>query len=193
MNDPSHEDVQAAERIVRYVASTLDYGITFSGTSTQLYAWADASFESERGGFSRSGIVFAIGENSGAFLAKSFTQHIRSLSTQESEIQALSEAARYVIFFRMILEEIGIPQDRNVIFEDNNAAISFAKGESDFDRTKHISRHYRYSAQQYELGNIDVVRIDTKKQRADQATKILPPNEHMEHSAVNLNLSEMVA
>ena len=93
----------------------------------------------------------------------------------------------------MILEEIGIPQERNVIYEDNNAAISFAKGESDFDRTKHISRHYRYSAQQYELGNIDVVRIDTKKQRADQATKILSPSDHMEHSAINLNLAEMVS
>ena len=193
MNDPSCEDVQAAERIVRYISGTLDYGLTFSGTSTQLFAWADASFESERGGFSRSGIVFAIGENSGAFLAKSFTQHIRSLSTQESEIQALSEAARYVIFFRMILEEIGIPQERNVIYEDNNAAISFVKGESDFDRTKHISRHYRYSAQQYELGNIDVVRIDTKNQRADQVTKILTPSDHKSHSAINLNLSEIVS
>lgn len=193
MNDPTFEDVQAAERIVRYINSTLDYGITFSGTSTQLFAWADASFESERGGFSRSSIVFSIGENSGAFLAKSFTQHIRAMSTQETEIQALSEAARYVIFFRMILNELGFPQLRNVIFEDNNAAISFAKGESDFERTKHIARHYRYAAQQYDLGNIDVVRIDTTQQRADQGTKILPPYAHKAHTAVNLNLAHAVA
>ena len=115
---------------MRYISGTLVYELTFSGTSTQLFAWADVSFESEREGFSRSGIVFAIVKTSGAFLAKSCTQHIRSLSTQESEIQALSEAARYVIFFRMILKEIGIPQERNVIYEDNNAAISFVKVES---------------------------------------------------------------
>ena len=68
--------MQAAERIIRYINGTLDYGMTFSGTSTQLYSWADASFESERDGFSRfsrSSIVFSIGEYSAAFLAKSFT------------------------------------------------------------------------------------------------------------------------
>jgi hypothetical protein len=86
-----------------------------------------------------------------------------SLSTQESEIQALSEAARYVLYFRYILNELGIHQDPTVIYEDNNAAISFAKGESDFDRTKHIARHYRFIAQQYEFGELDVVRIDTKQ------------------------------
>ena len=167
--------------------------MTFSGTSTQLYAWADASFESERGGFSRSSIIFAIGEQSGAFMAKSFAQHILALSTQEAEIQALSEAARYVIFFRMILNELGFQQERNVIFEDNNAANSFAKGQSDFDRTKHISRHYRYAAQQYDEGNIDVVRIDTANQRADQGTKILSIAAHRTQTAANLNLSMAAA
>ena len=57
----------------------------------------DAAFESKKDGYSRSGMVFSIGQNSGAFLAKSFTQLIRSLSIQESEIQSLSEATRYVI------------------------------------------------------------------------------------------------
>ena len=125
--------------------------------------------------------------------AKSFAQHIRALSTQEAEIQALSEAARYVIFFRMILNELGFQQERNVIFEDNNAAISFAKGESDFDRTKHITRHYRYSAQQYDEGNIDVVRINTSAQRADQGTKILPPSAHQAQTAANLSLAMAVS
>lgn len=190
MNSPTFEDVKAAERIVKYINGTLDHGVTFSGTDTQLYAWADASFESERGGFSRSSIVFSLGKNSGAFLSKSFTQLIRSLSTQESEIQALSEAARYVLYFRYILNELGIHQDPTVIYEDNNAAISFAKGESDFDRTKHIARHYRFIAQQYEFGELDVVRIDTADQRADQGTKILHPPDHLRFTAINLNLSQ---
>jgi len=80
MNSPTFEDVKAAERIVRYINGTLDHGVTFSGTDTQLNAWADASFESERGGFSRSSIVFSLGKASGAFFSKSFTQLIRSLS-----------------------------------------------------------------------------------------------------------------
>jgi len=193
MDKPSPEDVIAAERIIRYISGTLDYGLTLGGSEdTTLYAWADAAFESEKDGYSRSGMVFSIGQNSGAFLAKSFTQWIRSLSTQESEIQSLSEATRYIMFFRYLLEELGIPQSPTIIYEDNNAAISFAKGQGDYDRTKHISRHFRFCADQVRANTIVVERIDTDKQRADQQTKILDPYLHKQHTAVNLNLKNQV-
>lgn len=190
MNAPTQYHYDAAINIAQYVASTPDYGISFqtSEDGVRLVAWADASFESENGGYSRSGITFSIGQDSGAFLAKSFTQWIRSLSTQESEIQALSEATRYVMYFRFILEEAGFPQDPTIIFEDNNAALAFARGQGDYDRTKHITRHFRYCFDRSADGNIDVVRIDTRDQRADQFTKTLSPSDHARATAINLNL-----
>ena len=48
---------------------------------------------------------------------------IRSLSTQESEIQSLSEATRYIMFSRYLLEELGIPQSPTIIYEDNNPFV----------------------------------------------------------------------
>ena len=190
MNAPTQYHYDAAINIAQYVASTPDYGISFqtSEDGIRLVAWADASFESENAGYSRSGIAFSIGQDSGAFLAKSFTQWIRSLSTQESEIQALSEATRYVMFFRFILAEAGFPQDPTIIFEDNNAALAFARGQGDYDRTKHITRHFRYCFDRSADGNIDVVRIDTRDQRADQFTKTLSPADHARATAINLNL-----
>ena len=74
-------------------------------------------------------------------------------------------------------------------FEDNNAAIAFANGESEFDRSKHILQQHRYCVEQQTLGTIKVEKIDTKLQRADQGTKILESAEHSVHTARNLNLS----
>ena len=190
MADPTLEDITAAERIVRYVHGTADFGITFSGTGpVQIVAYADASFQNEKGGYSRSSIVFSLGQDNGAFLAKSFTQAYLALSTQHAEVQALSEAARFAVYFRNISTELGFPQEAIVIFEDNNAAIAFAKGESEFDRSKHILQQHRYCVEQQSLGTIKVEKIDTKLQRADQGTKILESAEHSVHTARNLNLS----
>jgi hypothetical protein len=92
------------------------------------------------------------------------------------------------MFFRFILAEAGFPQDPTIIFEDNNAALAFARGQGDYDRTKHITRHFRYCFDRSADGNIDVVRIDTRDQRADQFTKTLSPADHARATAINLNL-----
>lgn len=190
MNQPTATDLEDGMHLATYVVQTAHWGVTFqtSEDKVRLVAWADASFESERDGYSRSGLIFTLGEDSGAFLAKSFTQWMRALSTQESEIQTLSEGARFVMFFRYILEEAGFPQEPTVVFEDNNACISFTRGQGNYDRTKHITRHYHYAKDREKDGSIVVTYVSTKKQRADQCTKILSPTEHREASLINLNI-----
>jgi len=193
MAAPTLEDVTAAERIIRYIKETLDYGITFSGKgSCQIVAFADASHQSEKGGYSRSSIVLSLGHDNGSFVSRSYTQTLLATSTQYSEIQCLSDTTRFAVYFRNISAELGFPQEPVEIFEDNNAAKAFAKGEGDFDRTKHILSHYRYCVEQQSLGFIKVEPINTKLQRADQGTKILPHAEHALHTARNLNLSALL-
>lgn len=193
MAAPTLEDVTAAERIIRYIKETLDYGITFSGKgSCQIVAFADASHQSEKGGYSRSSIVLSLGQDNGSFVSRSYTQTLLATSTQYSEIQCLSDTTRFAVYFRNISAELGIPQEPVEIFEDNNAARAFAKGEGEFDRTKHILSHYRYCVEQQSLGFIKVEPINTKLQRADQGTKILPHAEHALHTARNLNLSALL-
>jgi hypothetical protein len=51
---------------------------------------------------------------------------------------------------------------------------------------------HRYCAEAQGLKFISVLPIDTKLQRADQGTKILPPPEHAFHTALNLNLADRV-
>ena len=73
----------------------------------------------------------------------------------------------------MLLEEMGFPQATTEIFEDNQAAISFANGQADFDRTKHIGKYYRFCCEQAREKKIAVIKIGTANQKADILTKLL--------------------
>jgi len=173
MHDPTEEDMIAGRKIVRYIAGTLDAGITFNGTETKLFAWSDASLMSEKELKSRTGYNISLGIDSGSFIAVSQCQTVIALSSQESEIMALSEATRAVRHFQMLLAEMGYDQIPTEIFEDNQAAISFANGQADFDRTKHIGKYFRFCAEQARLKNITVRKIGTADQKADILTKLL--------------------
>ena len=92
--------------------------------------------------------------------------------------------------FRMLLEEMGFKQSApTTIFEDNNAAISFAKGQGDFDRTKHIEIKHRLCVEKVEDGHIIVSYVDTTDQIADIFTKNLPPPEFKKIRGYLLNQS----
>jgi len=200
MHDPTEEDMIAARKIVRYIAGTLDCGITFgnvNNTEVILVAYADASHRTDKKNVkdlselqSRTGNAFFIGNNTGAFAFLSQCQDLTAQSSQEAEIISLSEATRSVMHFRMLLEEMGFKQSApTTIFEDNNAAISFAKGQGDFDRTKHIEIKHRLCVEKVEDGHIIVSYVDTTDQIADIFTKNLPPPEFKKIRGYLLNQS----
>ena len=200
MHDPTEEDMIAARKIVRYIAGTLDHGITFgnaNNTEVVLVAYADASHRTDKKNVkdvselqSRTGNAFFICNKTGAFAFLSQCQDLTAQSSQEAEIISLSEATRSVMHFRLLLEEMGFKQESpTIIYEDNNAAISFANGQGDFDRTKHIEIKHRLCVEKVEDGNITVNYVDTKDQIADIFTKNLPPPEFKKIRGYLLNQS----
>ena len=200
MHDPTEEDMIAARKIVRYIAGTLDHGITFgnaNNTEVVLVAYADASHRTDKKNVkdvselqSRTGNAFFIGNKTGAFAFLSQCQDLTAQSSQEAEIISLSEATRSVMHFRLLLEEMGFKQENpTIIYEDNNAAISFANGQGDFDRTKHIEIKHRLCVEKVEDGHITVTYVDTTDQIADIFTKNLPPPEFKKIRHLLLNQS----
>ena len=186
--------------IIRTVIYTLDHGITFgnaNNTEVVLVAYADASHRTDKKNVkdvselqSRTGNAFFIGNNTGAFAFLSQCQDLTAQSSQEAEIISLSEATRSVMHFRLLLEEMGFKQENpTIIYEDNNAAISFANGQGDFDRTKHIEIKHRLCVEKVEDGHISVTYVDTTDQIADIFTKNLPPPEFKKIRYLLLNQS----
>ncbi|CAI7909559.1 unnamed protein product [Closterium sp. NIES-54] len=116
---PSHEQLEAAKRLVRYVNATASVGLEYSAVRQRLQrgaadfgkgemlltCYTDASFNSVKAdGTSIGGYVCLFG--GGAVSWRSKKQNEVGLSSCETEYMALHHGAKEVVWLRRLLEEI---------------------------------------------------------------------------------------
>ncbi|CAI7832326.1 unnamed protein product [Closterium sp. NIES-54] len=149
---PSHEQLEAAKRLVRYVSATASVGLEYSAVRQRLQrgaadlskeemlltCYTDASFNSVKAdGTSIGGYVCLFG--GGAVSWRSKKQNEVGLSSCETEYMALHHGAKEVVWLRRLLEEIGVCQkEPTVIFCDNESAVKLSKNACLHGLTKHI-------------------------------------------------------
>ncbi|GFW63344.1 retrovirus-related Pol polyprotein from transposon TNT 1-94 [Trichonephila clavipes] len=77
---------------------------------------------------------------------RTFKQKSVSLSTMEAEYVSLTEAAKEFIWLKNVIDNKSLNLDlsENVMFCDNQAAISFSKSPVENYRTKHIDVRYHF-------------------------------------------------
>jgi hypothetical protein len=103
-NAPNQRDLQDLQRVLHYVATTIDQGITYKHNSAlQLQCYEDASHNSYLDGKGHLGMLFTLGDNDAAFYAKSQKMKLVTLSSNETEYVALCEASTELVFLRQLL------------------------------------------------------------------------------------------
>ncbi|GFT10698.1 retrovirus-related Pol polyprotein from transposon TNT 1-94 [Trichonephila clavipes] len=77
---------------------------------------------------------------------RTFKQKSVSLSTMEAEYVSLTEAAKEFIWLKNVIDNksLNLELSENVMFCDNQAAISFSKSPVENYRTKHIDVRYHF-------------------------------------------------
>ena len=84
-----------------------------------------------------SGIVIKLA--GGAVLYKTAYQATIAQSSTEAEFTAAADAAKYILYLRSLLEEIGLLQeDATVLYEDNQGALLMANAQRPTKRTRHM-------------------------------------------------------
>jgi hypothetical protein len=98
------------------------------------------------------------------------------LSTTESEYVATTHAAKELIWFRHLLEEIFRPLKHPItLHSDNQSAIALAHSNGQFHaRTKHIDIRWHFIRYSIKKGSIELVYCPTEDMTADLFTKPLP-------------------
>ncbi|GFW95986.1 retrovirus-related Pol polyprotein from transposon TNT 1-94 [Trichonephila clavipes] len=78
--------------------------------------------------------------------SRTFKQKSVSLSTMEAEYVSLTEAAKEFIWLKNVIDNksLNLELSENVMFCDNQAAISFSKSPVENYRTKHIDVRYHF-------------------------------------------------
>jgi hypothetical protein len=156
MHCSTKQDMKKLDRLVEYVASTIDHGITIDpGNDLNVYLYTDSSIGIFPFGRSVSGGAEFIGN--APIWWSSRKSPVVAKSAYEGEILACSDFASHAIFTRELLESIGIKQKPLTIYTDSASAIAgYEAGRPKQLTARHISiRQYwiaeRRSAQELRL------------------------------------------
>ncbi|CAI7885636.1 unnamed protein product [Closterium sp. NIES-54] len=188
---PSHVQLEAAKRLVRYVSATASVGLEYSAVRQRLQrgaadlgkgemlltCYTDASFNSMKAdGTSIRGYVCLFGGGAVSWCSKK--QNEVGLSSCETEYMALHHGVKEVVWQRRLLEEIGVCQkEPTVILCDNESAVKLAKNACLHGLTKHIRPKWHWVRRLLDK-EVQMEIVKTLQQAADILTKRLAENEH---------------
>ncbi|GFU83317.1 retrovirus-related Pol polyprotein from transposon TNT 1-94 [Trichonephila clavipes] len=113
--------------------------------SLKLRCYSDSDFATNRDdGVSMGGFITFIDETPISW--RTFKQKSVSLSTMEAEYVNLTEAAKEFIWLKNVInnKSLNLDLSENVMFCDNQAAISFSKSPVENCRTKHTDVRYHF-------------------------------------------------
>jgi hypothetical protein len=163
MSRPSVDHWRAAEYFMRYLAGSFGrclyiYGDNSAAPNIEVYV--DALFAAEDR-VSIAGFVLLLDGN----LIRAFSRrqkHITS-STMESELEALHDAVIESLWYRVLLQELGLIEDDHCfdVYEDNQASIAFAESAWVKDASKHMAVRYFHVREAVDSGLIVVNYIST--------------------------------
>ena len=172
---PTLGNVQAMKQYCRYLLAQQGRGVKFrEDVPQELFIYVDSNFDD----VTFTGIyVFALG---GCIYAKSVRQRFISLSTFDSELAGMSEAAKTALLYRAILRDCGIRSDfPTMILGDNKAAIdeltNFKTGGS--KKPRHHRVRAAWTKQLVALKLIEFRHIPTDENIADLGTKAVSDKE----------------
>ena len=90
------------------------------------------------------------------------------------EIMAASHCALELMFVKGLLAEMGVAQDKPILYVDNESAVALAKDRRSCHKSRHIERRYLKVREFVEMGEMDVMHVPTDENPADLFTKELP-------------------
>jgi hypothetical protein len=183
MHSPSEGHLKQLQGLLRYLNATKTWGLKFFKDSTVKYgmeftffAFCDSSHADDETSFrSTGGWFFFLRQGQGCVSAKSGQTPDVALSSTEAETIWACGAATQGAYIKQFLDELKIFGETSfVLMEDSQPAINAQKKNVSQSRFRHIKIKYHYLRQLISEGWCKLVKIGTKDQMADIATKILP-------------------
>ena len=150
--------VLEAIRVLRYLQGTKHYALSFKSCSNSrdVIAYTDANHAVNR---SQSGGVIKLGEN--VVTWRSMKQSETSLSSAESEVQALAMTGVLADYVSTLRESLCLPTPTMEIRCDNTAAIVLASGEGSW-RTKAAANKVNAIRERVENGRPKISYVGTR-------------------------------
>ena len=99
---------------------------------------------------------------------------IGGVTQLQAEYIAAVDAGKEVLWMKNFLQELGMKQEKYVMFCDSQSAIHLAKNSSYHSRTKHIDVRYHWTRDVVSSKLLKLEKIHTDDNGSDMMTKTLP-------------------
>ena len=169
--------MQAAKRVVRYLAETSDLEIRYDPSDEadgNLVSYTDSVYGDDlTTRRSHSSYVFKLWN--GPISHSSKRQYTVATSSTEAEYVAECNAAKEAFFIYQAMTELGHQIEGPVnLIADNQGAIKLANNPLNHARTKHIPIQYHYVRELVENGYVRISYVSINEMIADGLIKALP-------------------
>ncbi|CAJ2656714.1 unnamed protein product [Trifolium pratense] len=174
MERPTEIHVAAVKRILRYLKSTISYGLWYEkGKNDELTGWSDSDYAGDLDDRkSTSGYVFMIGSKVVSWSSKK--QSIVTLSTTEAEFIAAANCACQAIWLGRVLDHISSRKKECItLYCDNSSTIKLSKNPMMHGRSKHIDVRFHFLRDLTKDGKIQLLHCSSFEQITDIMTKAL--------------------
>ena len=177
MSKPSKVHMGAAKHLLRYLAGTVDFSITYKQGGFRLNAYSDANWgNNPDNGKSTSSYIMMMCNGPVSF--KVGMQGLTTRSTMEAELVAGALAMREAVFCQNMMTELRFKEDFECVplHIDNTSALHVAGNQTYSSRAKHVALRYFYIREIIKEGHVSIHYMPTEKQLADLGTKFLNTN-----------------
>ncbi|KAL7615195.1 hypothetical protein Lser_V15G05763 [Lactuca serriola] len=175
LHAPTIDHFQSIKQILRYVKSTLSYGLCFTHPrSSSLLGYSEADWarciETRR---STYGYSIFLGGNLVSWSAKKHPTVSRS--SCESEYRAMANTTAEIMWITHLLRErFALPPECPTLLCDNMSALFVSQNPISHKRAKHIDIDYHFVHELVASGKLYTQFVPTDLQLADIFTKSLP-------------------
>ena len=168
---PRKRHLAAAERVVRYLVGTSEWGLHFDANKgTTLQCYVDANYHHNTEKKSMTGFLLLLG--GGPIHWTSKKQEKITTSSCDAECHAIQTAVQYVEACRDQLEEFGCLQMHpTVVFNDNTAAVRLCVDAVAHKRSVQMTKAMAFVRERYAMGVINPQHVGTVVMAADFLTK----------------------
>lgn len=175
MAAPTIAHWNAAKHILRYLAGTRTFGITFDSGSPTLDAYCDANYAGDID-TRRSTTAYVFTLNGGAITWTSRLQPTVAASTTEAEYIAAAAAVKEALWIRKLCTDLLLGFSCIDIKADSQSAIRLLKNPVISLRSKHIDVVYHFARERVARNEVNFIYIPTDIMAADSLTKPVPTN-----------------
>jgi hypothetical protein len=192
LSNPTEGDMCKMIQVWQYLNCTPTIGPVYdTDEGVTLVLHVDSAFGVHTNGTSQTGAYLSIGRHNAPIWVMSKPQEHVALSPQASEYFGLSDPCQDLLWHRRLLHDIGFPQQRTMVYEDNVPAINLAYAPQITRKSRYMHVRQHFVRALVKDKTIKISHVDSKFQAADLLTHPLSPAAFKRHRHRLFNLQAL--